>query len=82
LLFDLEDKKGHPGSMKVGPGFFMPGPLMKPAFKGTNMTRHELAHLKETLLLVKDWDGFQMAMRRGLLKDQTSKKVQRREIIQ
>jgi len=21
-------KKGHPGSIKVGPGFFLPGPLM------------------------------------------------------
>ena len=25
--------------------------------------KHEQAHLKMTLLLIKDWDGFQMAMR-------------------
>ena len=25
--------------------------------------KHEQAYLKMTLLLIKDWDGFQMAMR-------------------
>ena len=34
------------------------------------MTRQEQSHLKITLLLVKDWDGFQTAMRRGLMKNQ------------
>jgi hypothetical protein len=28
ITYDLEDKKGHPGSMKIGPGFFLPGPLI------------------------------------------------------
>jgi hypothetical protein len=27
-IYDLEDRKGHPGSMKIGPGFFLPGPLI------------------------------------------------------
>lgn len=35
---------------------------------------HEQSHLKITLLLVKDWDGFQTAMRRGLLKKQILQK--------
>jgi len=46
------------------------------------MTRHEQSHLKITLLLVKDWDGFQAAMRQGLLKDQTLRKDRRREYSQ
>ena len=46
------------------------------------MTRHEQSHLKITLLLVKDWDGFQTAMRRGLLKNQTLQKNKTREYSQ
>jgi len=46
------------------------------------MTRHEQAHLKITLLLVKDWDGFQTAMRRGLLKNQIFQTDQTKECIQ
>ena len=42
--------------------------------KGEEMTRHEQSHLKITLLLVKDWDGFQAAMRQGLQKDQILQK--------
>lgn len=30
------------------------------------MAKKELAHVKFTLLLIKDWDGFQTAMRWGL----------------
>jgi hypothetical protein len=29
--------------------------------------KKELAHLKMTLLLIKDWDGFQLAMREIML---------------
>jgi len=29
--------------------------------------KKELAHLKMTLLLIKDWDGFQIAMREIML---------------
>lgn len=46
------------------------------------MTRHEQSHLKITLLLVKDWDGFQTAMRQGLLKNQTLKTYKIREYNQ
>jgi len=46
------------------------------------MKRHEQSHLKITLLLVKDWDGFQTAMRRGLLKNQTLQKNTTREYNQ
>ena len=46
------------------------------------MTRHEQSHLKITLLLVKDWDGFQAAMRQGLLKNQTLQKDKTREYNQ
>jgi hypothetical protein len=34
--------------------------------EGGNMDRREIAYLKQTILLIKDWDGFQVAMRRGL----------------
>ena len=46
------------------------------------MTRHEQSHLKITLLLVKDWDGFQTAMRQGLQKSQTFLKNKSREYNQ
>ena len=46
------------------------------------MTRHEQSHLKITLLLVKDWDGFQSAMRQGLLKNQTLRKDKTKEYNQ
>jgi hypothetical protein len=39
---DLEDKKGNPGSMEIGPGFFLPGPLIN-NFQGEGrckMNRH------------------------------------------
>ena len=31
--------------------------------------QNEQTHLKMTLLLVKDWDGFQMAMRKIMMRD-------------
>ena len=37
--------------------------------------KKELAHLKMTLLLIKDWDGFQLAMREIMLHADQSKKV-------
>ena len=43
------------------------------------MTRHEQSHLKITLLLVRDWDGFQTAMRQGLLKNRILQKKKTRE---
>jgi len=46
------------------------------------MTRREQTHLKITLLLVKDWDGFQTAMRQGLIKNQTLQIEKRREFAQ
>ena len=46
------------------------------------MTRHEQSHLKITLLLVKDWDGFQTAMRQGLQKNQILQKNTGREYSQ
>jgi hypothetical protein len=30
--------------------------------------QNEQTHLKMTLLLVKDWDGFQMAMRKTMMR--------------
>ena len=30
--------------------------------------KQEQTHLKMTLLLMKDWDGFQMAMRKSMLR--------------
>ena len=64
---DLEDKKGHPGSMKIGPGFFLPGPLIN-LFSRRRKMQKEQTHLKMTLLLVKDWDGFQTAMRKTMMR--------------
>jgi hypothetical protein len=60
----------------------LPGPLIKISIKGESMTRHEQAHLKITLLLVKDWDGFQAAMRQGLQKNQILQKNMRRKYSQ
>jgi hypothetical protein len=34
--------------------------------EGGNMDEKEIAYLKQTILLIRDWDGFQVAMRRGL----------------
>ena len=48
--------------MKVGPGFFFARTLDKHFSRRRNMQK-EQAHLKMTLLLIKDWDGFQTAMR-------------------
>jgi hypothetical protein len=58
-------KKGYPriDSNRSG-DFFLPGPSMQ--HEGGNMDRREIAYLKQTILLIRDWDGFQIAMRRGL----------------
>ena len=61
-MCDLVDKKGHPGSMKIGPGFFFARTLDENFYRRIYM-QHEQAHLKMTLLLIRDWDGFQVAMR-------------------
>jgi hypothetical protein len=66
-IYDLEDRKGHPGSMKIGPGFFLPGPLIN-FFSRRRKMQKEQAHLKMTLLLINDWDGFQVAMREMMLR--------------
>jgi hypothetical protein len=52
--------------MKIGPGFFLPGPLIN-FFSRRRKMQKEQAHLKMTLLLMKDWDGFQMAMRKIMM---------------
>ena len=43
---------------------------------------HEQAHLKMMLLLVKDWDGFQTAMRTCMLKNKNFQNDQSKECIQ
>jgi len=48
--------------MKIGPGFFFARPLDK-YFTGRSTMHKEQAHLKMTLLLIRDWNGFQIAMR-------------------
>jgi hypothetical protein len=68
--------------MKIGPGFFFARTFDKNSIKGEDMTRHEQTHLKITLLLVKDWDGFQAAMRQGLQKNQILQKDTGREYSQ
>ena len=40
-IYDLEDRKGHPGSMKIGPGFFFTRTLDKLFFR-------EKEHAKRT----------------------------------
>ena len=30
------------------------------------MKRREISYAKQTILMIRDWDGFQVAMRRGL----------------
>jgi len=54
--------------MKIGPGFFFARTLDKLFSRRKNMQK-ELAHLKMTLLLIKDWDGFQTAMREMMLRE-------------
>ena len=66
-MCDLVDKKGIPGSIKIGPGiFFVPRTLDK-HFSRRRTMQTEQAQLKMTLLLIKDWDGFQIAMRGMML---------------
>jgi hypothetical protein len=48
--------------MKVGPGIFFARTLDKLIFRRRKM-KHEQALLKMTLLLIRDWDGFQIAIR-------------------
>ena len=36
-------------------------------FQGEKKMKQEQTHLKMTLLLMKDWDGFQMAMRKIMM---------------
>ncbi|MFC1837309.1 hypothetical protein ACFLYW_01345 [Thermodesulfobacteriota bacterium] len=61
-MCDLVDKKGIPGSMEIGPGIFFTRTLDK-HFSRRRKMNNEQAHLKMTILLIKDWDGFQLAMR-------------------
>jgi hypothetical protein len=37
IAYDLEDKKGHPGSMKIGPGFFFARTLDGKHFQGEQL---------------------------------------------
>jgi hypothetical protein len=52
--------------MKVGPGIFFARTLDK-KFSRRKIMQKEQSHLKMTLLLIKDWDGFQIAMREFML---------------
>jgi len=61
---DLEDKKGtSPDRYKSVRGFFLPGPLIN-IFSRRRTMQKEQTHLKMTLRLIRDWDGFQIAMRK------------------
>ncbi len=62
IACDLEDKRDIPGSMKVGPGIFFARARYE-NFPGRTGMKNEQAHVKMTLLLIKDWDAFQAAMR-------------------
>jgi hypothetical protein len=53
--------------MKIGPGFFLLGPLINIFSRRRNMQKEQV-HLKMTLLLIMDWDGFQVAMREMMLR--------------
>jgi len=48
--------------MKIGPGYFFARTLDENYSRRITM-QHEQAQFKMTLLLIKDWDGFQVAMR-------------------
>ena len=63
-------KRDIPGSIKNRSGdFFCPDLQLE----GGLMKYEDRVFVKATLLRIKDWDGFQHAMRRGLL-PMTSKK--------
>jgi hypothetical protein len=57
----------------------MPGPLMNKNIKGGRMLKNEQTYLKITLMLIRDWDGFQAAMRRALLKTKRDNENRRKE---
>jgi len=73
ITCDLADKKGtSPDRWKSVRGFFLPGPLSKIFSRRMGM-KQEQANLKMTLLLIKDWDGFQVAMRAVMQHSDTMK---------
>jgi hypothetical protein len=53
--------------MKIGPGYFFARTLDE-NFSRRKRMKHEQTQLKMTLLLIKDWDGFQAAMREMILR--------------
>ena len=63
---DLVDKKGTSRIDESRSGIFFARTLDKHFSRRRNMQK-EQAHLKMTLLLIKDWDGFQTAMREIML---------------
>jgi len=51
--------------MEIGPGIFFARTLDK-HFSRRRKMQHEQTHLKMTLLAIRDWDGFQFAMRKSM----------------
>jgi hypothetical protein len=62
----LRIKRDIPGSIEIGPGIFFTRPLDK-HFSRRKEMKQEKIHFKMTLLLIRDWDGFQLAMREIML---------------
>jgi hypothetical protein len=58
----LRIKKGHPGSIKSVRDFFFARTLDE-QFSRRRQMKQEQTQLRMTLLLIRDWDGFQAAMR-------------------
>ncbi|KPK26790.1 MAG: hypothetical protein AMJ61_07785 [Desulfobacterales bacterium SG8_35_2] len=52
--------------MEIGPGIFFARALDKKISRRMGM-KHEQTFLKMTLLMIRDWDGFQIAMREILM---------------
>jgi len=59
--------------MKVGPGIFFARTLDKNFSRRMGMKKEQV-QLKMTLLLIKDWDGFQKAMREIMMAGSCLKK--------